>query len=213
MSSFPQHQGTLSFGVITKYAPESSTSSRRWWYIYARVFMYIGVFVDSLRLIYPEVHFSRRHSTALEIRGRTFSDKKKKENMSKIKAKNRVRDVAGCFEFCQTHPHDSKEHGVGKSFPSHIHFPYLVQNFKVTGTSTMIDFRLNLGRFFVMRFGWPSATHLISVWRTRLFCRLYPVPLALVITTEVVLVFKWAWFFSGMPKAKGTNYLARTIVQ
>ena len=60
-----------------------------------------------------------------------------------------------------------------------------------------------------MRFGWPSVTYLILVYIY--FLRLYPVPLALVITTEVVLVFNSAWFSSYKPKAKWTNSLARTI--
>ena len=41
--------------------------------------------------------------------------------------------------------------------------------------------------------------------------RLYHVPLALVITTEVVFVFNSAWFSSYKPTSKLTNFLARTM--
>ena len=64
---------------------------------------------------------------------------------------------------------------------------------------------------FVTRFGWPSVTCLILVQMPHFFSRLYPVPLALVITTGVVLVFNSAWFSSYKPKSKWTNFLARTV--
>ena len=74
----------------------------------------------------------------------------------------------------------------------------------------MVDFELILAGFYVAF--WVTIRDLLdcSIEVSILF-RLYPVPLALVITTEVVLVFTSAWFSSYKPKAKWTNSLARII--
>ena len=75
-------------------------------------------------------------------------------------------------------------------------------------------------QWLILRWFWP---HFDSFWVTIrnlldfsievsiFFPRLYPVPLALVITTDVVLVFNSAWFSSYKPESKLTNFLARTI--
>ena len=70
----------------------------------------------------------------------------------------------------------------------------------------MIGFELNLD--CVLRFGWPSVTYLISAQRCRKKIRLHPVPLALVITIELVLVFNSAWFSSY----KAGNKISELII-
>ena len=75
----------------------------------------------------------------------------------------------------------------------------------------MVDFELILAGFYVAF--WVTIRDLLdcSIEVSILF-PLYPVPLALVITTEVVLVFTSAWFSSYKPKTKWTNSLARALV-
>ena len=48
--------------------------------------------------------------------------------MTKIQAKNRVRNVTRSFHFREIHPHDLKKQG-GKRFPSQFHRSNFIQNF------------------------------------------------------------------------------------
>ena len=75
----------------------------------------------------------------------------------------------------------------------------------------MVDFELILAR--VCDAFWVTIRNLLdfSIGVSKKKIRLNPVPLALVITTEVVLVFNSAWLSNYKPKTKWTNCLARTI--
>ena len=161
MSNFPQHQGTLFLGVMnlvptTKCTTETSTSSRRWWWIsfFLRSVRVFGTNIPE-KCYFPNVggivltsHFEGGIREPLRFaRSNFFRFEKKKEKMTKIQAKNRVRDVTGSFEICETHPIDIKKQG-GKRFPSQFHRSNFVQNCTKNEMSTDIHGLVHNGRFW-----------------------------------------------------------------
>ena len=152
-----------------------------------------------------------------DSRGRTFSDFSKKRKMTKTQGKKRVRNVTGSFHFCETHQHDLKKNRAGIASPRNSTgwTSYKILRKRTFDRYSWFSAQWSILSWlwpdFVTRFGWPSVTCLILVQMPHFFSRLYPVPLALVITTGVVLVFNSAWFSSYKPKSKWTNFLARTV--
>ena len=74
----------------------------------------------------------------------------------------------------------------------------------------MVDFELIFARFCDPF--WVTIRNLLDFSiEVSIVSRLHSVPLALVITNEVVFVFNLAWFSSYKLKTKWTNSLARTI--
>ena len=154
--NFPQHQGTLFSGWWQPNTPQKraplAEGDIKYIYIYSGVLVYfLRVFFDSWRPIYQKkMVFSNRgwcyfnkpllraaFESPWDWRGRTFSDFFLNEKLTKIEAKNRVRNVTRTFHFREIHPHDLKKQG-GKRFPSQFHRSNFIQNFTKNEFSTFM---------------------------------------------------------------------------
>ena len=79
--------------------------------------------------------------------------------MTKIQAKNRVRNVTRSFHFREIHQHDLKKQG-GKRFPSQFHRSNFIQNFTKNeisidfhGLVHNVRFRVDFGQIFLFVLG------------------------------------------------------------